>query len=80
MEQELQDKLNCIGVSYPSIYESKIDLMIDVLVSGMDPHQVWKTVFNKMTSKAKRQVLGELLNTIVGTGDSATCDMFRRDK
>lgn len=45
---------------------NKIDKLIEVLLEGVDTKQLWHLVFNKMTNKAKRQMLSEMLNQILG--------------
>lgn len=45
---------------------NKLDKLIEVLLEGVDTKQLWHLVFNKMTNKAKRQMLSEMLNQILG--------------
>ena len=45
---------------------NKLDKVIEVLLEGVDTKQLWHLVFNKMTNKAKRQMLSEMLNQILG--------------
>lgn len=47
---------------------NKLDKMIDVLIEDIDVKELWHLVFNKMTNAAKRQMISELLNTILGSG------------
>ena len=61
-------------------YSNKLDQIIDILLSDLDPKEVWHLIFNKMTNPAKRQLIGELLNTCIGTTYSATGKMFEDAK
>lgn len=47
---------------------NKLDRIIEVLIEDIDAKELWHVVFNKMTKPAKRQMIGELLNTILGSG------------
>ena len=47
---------------------NKLDKVIEVLIEDIDTKELWHIVFNKMTNPAKRQMIGELLNTILGSG------------
>ena len=47
---------------------NKIDKLIELLIEDIDAKELWHTVFNKMTKPAKRQMLNELLNNILGSG------------
>lgn len=58
---------------------NKLDKMIDVLIEGIDAKELWHLVFNKMTNAAKRQMLSELLNTILGSGYTTKGDIFGED-
>lgn len=46
---------------------NKYDQVLDVLLQGLDAKQIWHHIFNKMTNKAKRQLIGELLNCSLGS-------------
>ena len=55
---------------------NKLDKMIDVLIEDIDAKELWHLVFNKMTNAAKRQMLSELLNTILGNGYTTKGNIF----
>ncbi len=55
---------------------NKLDKMIDILIEDIDAKELWHLVFNKMTNPAKRQMLSELLNTILGTGYTTKGNLF----
>lgn len=59
---------------------NKLDKIIDVLIEDIDAKELWHLVFNKMTNPAKRQMLSELLNTILGTGYTTKGNIFEKDK
>lgn len=58
------------------MYNSKLDKIIDILLEGKDAKEVWHLVFNKMNNPAKRQLIGELLNDMLGGGYSTKSSMF----
>jgi hypothetical protein len=58
---------------------NKLDKMIDVLIEDIDAKELWHLVFNKMTNAAKRQMLSELLNTILGNGYTTKGYIFGED-
>ena len=49
----------------------KIDNVLDAILSEIDSKNLWHHIYNKMTSNAKRQLLGELLNTYIGSIDAS---------
>lgn len=49
----------------------KIDNVLEVILSEIDSKNLWHHIYNKMTSNAKRQLLGELLNTYIGPIDAS---------
>lgn len=55
---------------------NQLDKFIEILIEEMSTKQLWKLVFNKMTNAAKRQMLGEMLNTLMGSGYSTNGNMF----
>ena len=57
-------------------YTSKLDRIIDILLDGKDAHEIWHLIFNKMNNASKRQLIGELLNSILGGGYSTKSSMF----
>lgn len=59
---------------------NKLDKMLEVLMEGLDTKELWHLVFNKMTNPAKRQMLSELLNTILGSGYNTQSSIFGEDK
>lgn len=59
--------------------DNKLDKMIDVLIEDIDAKELWHLVFNKMTNAAKRQMLSELLNTILGSGYTTKRNIFGED-
>jgi len=59
---------------------NKIDRVIEVLIEGIDTKELWHIVFNKMTKPAKRQMISELLNTILGTSYMAKGQIFESEK
>ena len=59
---------------------NKLDKVIDVLIEDIDTKELWHLVFNKMTNPAKRQMIGELLNTILGSGYSTQSSIFNTNK
>lgn len=59
---------------------NKLDKMIDVLIEDVDTKELWHLVFNKMTNPAKRQMIGELLNIILGSGYSTQSSIFNANK
>lgn len=58
------------------MHNNQLDKFIEVLIEEMSTKQLWKLVFNKMTNAAKRQMLGEMLNTLMGSGYSTNGNMF----
>lgn len=50
------------------MHNNQLDKFIETLIEEMSTKQLWKLVFNKMTNAAKRQMLGEMLNTLMGSG------------
>lgn len=58
------------------MHNNQLDKFIEVLIEEMSTKQLWKVVFNKMTNAAKRQMLGEMLNTLMGSGYSTNGNMF----
>ena len=55
---------------------NQLDKFIEILIEEMSTKQLWKLVFNKMTNAAKRQMLGEMLNTLMGSGYSTNGNIF----
>ena len=55
---------------------NKLDKVIEVLLEDVDTKQLWHLVFNKMTKAAKRQMLSEMLNQILGSGYPSQSNMF----
>lgn len=49
----------------------RIDNVLDVILSTIDSKNLWHHIYNKMTTNAKRQLLGELLNTYIGSIDGS---------
>lgn len=45
---------------------NKIDKLIEALIEGVDTKKLWHLCFNKMTNSAKRQMISEMLNLILG--------------
>lgn len=58
------------------MHNNQLDKFIETLIEEMPTKQLWKLVFNKMTNAAKRQMLGEMLNTLMGSGYSTNGNMF----
>lgn len=58
------------------MHNNQLDKFIETLIEEMSTKQLWKLVFNKMTNAAKRQMLGEMLNTLMGSGYSTNGHMF----
>lgn len=58
------------------MHNNQLDKFIETLIEEMSTKQLWKVVFNKMTNAAKRQMLGEMLNTLMGSGYSTNGNMF----
>lgn len=58
------------------MHSNQLDKFIEILIEEMSTKQLWKLVFNKMTNAAKRQMLGEMLNTLMGSGYSTNGNMF----
>ena len=58
------------------MHNNQLDKFIETLIEEMSTKQLWKLVFNKMTNAAKRQMLGEMLNTLMGCGYSTNGHMF----
>ena len=58
------------------MHNNQLDKFIETLIEEMSTPQLWKLVFNKMTNAAKRQMLGEMLNTLMGSGYSTNGNMF----
>ena len=59
---------------------NKLDKVIDVLIEDIDTKELWHLVFNKMTNPAKRQMIGELLNIILGSGYNTQSSIFNTNK
>ena len=59
---------------------NKLDKVIEVLIEDIDTKELWHIVFNKMTNPAKRQMIGELLNTILGSGYSTQSSIFKNSE
>lgn len=59
---------------------NKIDKIIEVLIEDIDTKELWHVVFNKMTNPAKRQMIGELLNTILGSSYMSKGQIFGEDE
>ena len=59
---------------------NKLDKVIEVLIEGIDTKELWHVVFNKMTKPAKRQMISELLNTILGSGYMTKGQIFGEDE
>lgn len=59
---------------------NKIDKLIELLIEDVDTKELWHLVFNKMTNPAKRQMLNELLNNILGSGYMANSQIFGDSK
>lgn len=58
------------------MHNNQLDKFIETLIEEMSTKQLWKLVFNKMTNAAKRQMLGEMLNTLMGSGYPLNGNMF----
>ena len=58
------------------MHNNQLDKFIEILIEEISTKQLWKLVFNKMTNAAKRQMLGEMLNTLMGSGYSTNGNMF----
>lgn len=58
------------------MHNNQLDKFIETLIEEMSTKQLWKLVFNKMTNAAKRQMLGEMLNTLMGSGYPLNGHMF----
>ena len=58
------------------MHNNQLDKFIETLIEEMSTKQLWKLVFNKMTNAAKRQMLGEMLNTLMGSGYSTNGNIF----
>ena len=58
------------------MHNNQLDKFIETLIEEMSTKQLWKLVFNKMTNAAKRQMLGEMLNILMGSGYSTNGNMF----
>lgn len=43
-----------------------IDKLLETMLEDMDTKQLWHLVFNKMTKRAKRQLLSEIINGYLG--------------
>jgi hypothetical protein len=59
---------------------NKIDKLIEVLIEDVDAKELWHLMFNKMTKPAKRQMLNELLNIVLGTSYMAKGQIFGSDE
>ena len=59
---------------------NKLDKVIEVLIEDIDTKELWHIVFNKMTNPAKRQMIGELLNTILGSGYNTQSSIFKNSE
>ena len=58
---------------------NKLDKLIEVLIEDIDTKELWHLVFNKMTKPAKRQMIGELLNIILGGTYMSKGQIFGED-
>ena len=59
---------------------NKLDKVIEVLIEDIDTKELWHIVFNKMTNPAKRQMIVELLNTILGSGYNTQSSIFKNSE
>ena len=59
---------------------NKLDKVIEVLIDGIDAKELWHVIFNKMTKPAKRQMIAELLNTILGNSYMAKGQIFGNEE
>lgn len=55
---------------------NKLDKVLDILIEDMNAKELWHIVFNKMTNAAKRQMLSEILNSILGSGYTTSGRIF----
>lgn len=59
---------------------NKLNKVIEVLIEDVDTKELWHLVFSKMTNAAKRQMIGEMLNTILGSGYMTNTNIFCKAK
>lgn len=59
---------------------NKIDKLIELLIEDVDAKELWHLMFNKMTKPAKRQMLNELLNIVLGSSYMTKGQIFGSDE
>lgn len=61
-------------------HNNKLDRMIVVLIEGLSAEELWHLVSNKMNNPAKRQMIGEMINGILGgTSPIKNGYMYRKE-
>ena len=59
---------------------NKIDKLIEALIEDIDTKKLWHLCFNKMTNSAKRQMISEMLNLILGPAYPTNGSIFSKIK
>lgn len=59
---------------------NKIDKLIEALIEDIDTKKLWRLCFNKMTNNAKRQMVNEMLNLILGPAYPTNGSIFSKTK
>ena len=59
---------------------NKIDKLIEALIEDIDTTKLWRLCFNKMTNNAKRQMVNEMLNLILGPAYPTNGPIFSKTK
>lgn len=59
---------------------NKIDKLIEALIEDIDTTKLWRLCFNKMTNSAKRQMINEMLNLIIGSAYPINGPIFSKIK
>ena len=59
---------------------NKIDKLIEALIEDIDTKKLWHLCFNKMTNSAKRQMISEMLNLILGPAYTVNWSIFSKTK
>lgn len=59
---------------------NKINKLIEALIEDIDTTKLWRLCFNKMTNNAKRQMVNEMLNLILGPAYPTNGPIFSKTK
>ena len=59
---------------------NKLNKVIEALIEDIDTKKLWHICFNKMTNQAKRQMIGEMLNLILGSAYPTNGPIFSKPK